>query len=77
MVAVPQCGALNPSQLRGRSDRSATDALIKIINPIGERIDPTGKRKQKFVSKPSLITHDIMGAFNNTYPSILTSVMQK
>jgi hypothetical protein len=74
-TAAAECGALNPSQMDARSQYPAIDALLHILTPISLDLSsrkPTGHT----LNRPSLLTCDIEGAFNNADPQRLLEMMK-
>jgi hypothetical protein len=74
--------AIVDTQMGGRKNYSAVDALINISNPMSQslRRDKYPNPKSKYrrtLPRPSLLTHDIDGAFNNTDPEVLIQVMEQ
>jgi hypothetical protein len=51
-------------------------ALLKILSPISADLSKMMTTGQEPYC-PSLLTHDIEGAFNNTNPTLLYQVMQQ
>jgi hypothetical protein len=78
-VAAFRCGAMLRIQMGGTEHNSVTDALIYTLIPMSNALKiPPGKgRKIPPGSRPSLLTHDIEKAFNNTNPKILVQIMQQ
>jgi hypothetical protein len=78
-VAAFRCGAMSRIQMGGTEHNSATDALIYTLTPMNNvlKIPPGKDRRIPPGSWPSLLTHDIEGAFNNTNPKILVQIMQQ
>jgi hypothetical protein len=70
-------------RMGGRKDYSAVDALINISTPMSQSL----RRREKFTNqksknrktlpRPSLLIHDIDGAFNNTGPEVLIQIMEQ
>jgi ribonuclease HI len=56
---------------------SAIDALLAILTPISSDLAIPTTGKLTHPPRPSLLAHDIEGAFNNTNPSLLLQVMQQ
>jgi hypothetical protein len=59
-----------------RSHYSTIDTLLKVLSPISTDLS-FQKTKGKQPYRPTLLTHDIEGAFNNTNPALLLQVMQQ
>jgi hypothetical protein len=68
-AAAFRCGAMSRTQMGGIQDNSATDVLIYTLMSNALKIPPG--------SRPSVLTHDIEGAFNNTNPKILVQIMEQ
>ena len=66
------CGAISTAQFGSRSSHSAIDALFKTFANLEPYIGPENTRNLR----PSLAAHDVDGAFNNTIPSALISIME-
>jgi hypothetical protein len=76
--AALRCGAISRSQLGGIQQNSVIDALIVITTPMSLALRrPLKGRKAKTRPKPTLATHDIEGAFNNTNPKVLEQIMEQ
>jgi ribonuclease HI len=75
MKAGIECGAISKDQFGGKPDHSAIDALVKIFTETVELLQPRTNGRRAF--RPSLATHDIKGAFNNTDPKVIIEIMQK
>jgi hypothetical protein len=71
MSAGIQCGAISEAQFGGRPDHSAIDALIRTITPATDCFDGPST----YPLRPTIATHDIMGAFNNTHPDAVMRIM--
>jgi hypothetical protein len=70
------------TQMGGRKNYSAVDALINISTPMGRSLRrdkyPNPKSNQnRTIPSPSLLTHDIDSAFNNTDPEVLIQIMEQ
>jgi hypothetical protein len=74
--ATIECLAISPIQMGVRCHYSAIDGLLKIISPMSANLS---KKKQAGQQPyhPSLLAHDIEGAFNNTNPALFHQVMQQ
>jgi hypothetical protein len=79
--AAEQCGAIVDTQMGGRKNYSAVDALINISTPMSQSLrdkHPNPKSKHsRTLPRPSLLTHDIDYAFNNTDPEVLIQIMER
>jgi hypothetical protein len=80
--AAEECGAVVDTQMGGRKNYSAVDALINISTPMRQSLrrdkcqNPKTKHS-KTLPRLSLLIHDIDGAFNNTDPEVLTQIMEQ
>jgi ribonuclease HI len=74
--AAAACGATSPSQLGGRQNNSAIDAIVHLLDNIAPNLS-IPKKNTKIVDRISVLTHDIEGAFNNTHPKLLVQVMEQ
>jgi len=72
--AAQICGATHPSQMGAQAENSAVDALLRTIDPIAKAISQK-KALNKFPLRPTVLTHDIEGAFNQVHPATLREVM--
>jgi hypothetical protein len=79
--AAEGCGAIVDTQMGGRKNYSAVDALINISTPMSLSLRdkyPNQKSKhRRTLPRPSLLTHDIDDAFNNTDPKVLIQIMEQ
>jgi hypothetical protein len=81
--AAKECEAVVDTQMDGRKNYSAVDALINISTPMSQPLrrrdkHPNPKSKhRRTLPRPSLLTHDIDGAFNNTDPEVLIQIMEQ
>jgi len=57
------CGATHPSQMGVKPENSAIDTLLRTITPIANSISKK-KTTNHYPTRPSVLTHDIEGAFN-------------
>lgn len=69
------CGAISPQQFGNRLEHSANHALVKTLTEVSAHLGPQSKRGYDYTTRPSLATHDILGAFNYTSPSALVQIM--
>jgi hypothetical protein len=78
-AAAFRCGAMSRMQMGGIQDNLVTDALIYTLTPMSNVLKiPPGKARQiPPGSRPSILTHGIEEAFNNTNPKILVQIMQQ
>jgi hypothetical protein len=74
-AAAAECGAIDPSQMGARSQYSAIDALLHIITPISQDLS-SRKTSGQTPNRPSLLTCDVEGAFNNADPQRLLEIMR-
>jgi hypothetical protein len=70
---VEKWGAIVDTQMGLRKDYSAVDALINIPTPMSqslrrEKFTNSKSKHRRILPRPSLLTHDIDGAFNSTDP---------
>jgi ribonuclease HI len=70
------CLAISPTQMGARCHYSVIDALLKILWAMSADLS-IRKVPGKQPYYPTLLAHDIEGAFNNTNPSLLYQVMQQ
>ena len=75
--AALRCGATHPSQMGAQPENSAVDALLRTITPISKAISMKKTSKTKPVPRPTVLTHDIEGAFNQVHPVTLREVMHQ
>jgi hypothetical protein len=75
MNSAITCRAMSRDQFGGRPEHSAVDALIKSFGPVTDTLGPKNGRTSRFIPRPSMATHDIKGAFNNTHPEALRQIM--
>jgi ribonuclease HI len=76
--SATQCLAISPNQMGVRSHYSAIDTLLKVLSPISTDLSFKKKQpKRKLPYCPTLLTHDIEGAFNNMTPALLLQIMQQ
>jgi len=68
------CGARHPSQIGAQAENSAVDALLRTIDPIAKAISQK-KASNKFPLRPTVLTHDMEGAFNQVHLATLWEVM--
>jgi len=68
------CGATHPSQLGAQAENSAIDTLLQSINPIAEALSEK-KASNKLPLRPSVLTDNIQGAFNQVHPTTLRDIM--
>jgi hypothetical protein len=78
-IAAFRCGPMSRIQMGRTRHNSATDVLIYTLAPMSNAPTiPLGKgRKIPPGSRPSLLTQNIEGAFNNTNPKVLAQIMQQ
>jgi hypothetical protein len=76
--SAAQCLTISPTQMGAWSHYSAIDALLKILTPISTDLSITQKQaKGHQPCCPTLLAHDIEGAFNNMNPALLLQIMQQ
>jgi hypothetical protein len=82
-IAAEECRAIVDTQMGRRKNYSAVDALIAILIRMSQTLrrkdkSPNPKLKHsRILPRPSLLTHDIDGAFNNTDLEVLTQIMEQ
>jgi hypothetical protein len=80
---VEESGAIMDTQMGGRKNYSAVDALINILTPMSQSLrrrdkHPNPKSKhRRSLSRPSLLTHDIDDSFNNTNLGVLIQIIER
>jgi hypothetical protein len=81
--AAEECGAIVDTQMGRRKNYSAVDALINISTPMSQSLrrrdkyqNPKSKHRRT-LPRPSLLTYDIDGAFDNTDPEVLIEIMEQ
>jgi hypothetical protein len=72
-----QCGAIANNQMGGQAQNSAIDALLKTLDRIARDLGKRLNYSKKKPLRPTVLTHDIGGAFNNTHPKLLVQVMHQ
>ena len=77
MSAALQCGAIPPTQFANREHHSACDALLRTLTLMQPGFLSQHELNRARPPRPSLATHDILGAFNNTRPDILLQIMHQ
>ena len=76
--AAQRCAATSNTQMGAQQHNSAIDALLHTIDPIIKHISATAEgTRNKKPPRPTLLAHDIDGAFNNTNPRLLLQVMKQ
>ena len=76
-AAAIACGAITSSQFGAIEGRSATDALSAIIHHSALLLTTPRNSANTSPPRPSFLTNDIAGAFNNTDPKRLRVIMEK
>ena len=74
--AAIEVGALSSTQFGAIENRSAIDALFAITHPASEALATRVRPGRARPDRPTLLTNDIRGAFNNTDPTRLVRIMQ-
>ena len=74
--AVLRYGATHPFQMGAQPENSAVDALLRTITRIATAISKK-KTATNGAPYPAVLTHDIVGAFNQVHPTTLQEVMQQ
>jgi hypothetical protein len=81
--AAEECGTIVDTQMGRRKNYSAVDPLINISTSMSQSLRRRNKRQNpktkysKTLPRPSLLTHGIDGAFNNTDPEVLIQIMEQ
>jgi histone H3/H4 len=74
-TAGVQCGAIANNQMGGQAQNSAIDALLKALGRIAMDLGKHLNYSKKKPLRPTVLTHDIEGVFNNTHLKHLVQVM--
>jgi hypothetical protein len=61
----------------GQAQNSAIDTLLRTLDRIARDLGKRLNYSKKKPLRPTVLTHDIGGAFNNTYPKLLAQVMHQ
>jgi hypothetical protein len=75
--AVAACGAISNTQLGARTQHSALDALLRVVDPVAYSLTQSHGILQSKPPRPGLLAHDIAGAFNNTHPALLDQILDQ
>jgi hypothetical protein len=76
-TAGVQCGAIANNQMGGQAQNSAIDAFLKTLDRIARDLGKHLNYSKKKPLRPTVLTHDIEGAFNNTHPKLLVQVIHQ
>jgi hypothetical protein len=76
-TAGVQCGAIANNQMGGQAQNSPIDAPLKTLDRIARDLRKRLNYSKKKPLRPTVLTHDIEGAFNNTHPKLLVQVMHQ
>jgi hypothetical protein len=68
-------GAISSIKFGNKEGHSANDALLRTLMNITPYLRPRTAWGHSLPMRPSLVAHDIQGAFNNTKPEILIKLM--
>jgi hypothetical protein len=74
--AAAECLTISPTQMQAQCHYSAIDGLLNILSPISANLSQEKVTGQE-PYYPSVLAHDIEGAFNNTNRSLIHPVMQQ
>jgi hypothetical protein len=74
-TAGVQCGVIVSNQIGGQAQNSAIDALLKTLDRIARGLGKRLNHSKKKPLRPTVLTHGIERAFNNTHPKLLVQVM--
>jgi hypothetical protein len=73
--AATQTGALGPTQMGSRTQYSAIHALLHTIDPAAKAL-AIRKKTGTTAPRPTILAHDIEGAFNNVRQQTLIELMK-
>jgi hypothetical protein len=69
------CGAISSFQFGNKNNHPANDVLIRTLSQLIPFLISGPNPSYRYIKRPSLAAHDILGAFNNTIPYILLQIM--
>jgi hypothetical protein len=75
--ATAACGAIAATQMGARTQHSAIDALLRVVDPVAYSLSQSHRILHSRPPRAGLLAHDIAGAFNNTHPALLDQVMEQ
>jgi hypothetical protein len=74
-AAATKTGAIGPTQMGSRAQYSAIHALLHTIDPAAKALT-ISKKTTKLPPRPTILAHDIEGAFNNIRQQTLVELMR-
>jgi hypothetical protein len=76
--SAAQCITISSTQIGAQSHYSTIDALLTILSPISADLSFQKRQpKRQYAYRPTLLTYDIEGTFNNMDLACLLQVMQQ